>query len=154
MSKFDPDKHQDVPSGSVTRGGAVNPSSPTSGTEGYGSEPGEPTNFSGPGPTASYPGTQGAGDVRKSSYPMAEGSSQMENKSRAEELRDNPNNRMGKEFRCADVGNMNCNWSVTGMHEDEILRRAEEHGREAHGMSDIDEKTRNHIRGAIRDRAA
>lgn len=78
----------------------------------------------------------------------------MENKSRAEELRDNPNNRMGKEFRCADVGNMNCNWSVTGMHEDEILRRAEEHGREAHGMSDIDEKTRNHIRGAIRDRAA
>lgn len=154
MDKFDPVNRPKVPANSVSDGGEINPSSPTSGTEGYGMQPGEPTNFSGPGPTDTYPGTQGAGDVRKTSYPMSEGSSQMENESRAEELRNNPNNRQGKQFNCADVGPTSCNWSVTGNNEDDIMRQVERHGREAHGMKDIDEDTRNKIRGAIRDRAA
>jgi predicted small metal-binding protein len=78
----------------------------------------------------------------------------MENKSRRDELRDNPNNRQGKSFRCADAGVTNCTWSVTGESEDDIIRKAEQHARDAHGMKSFDENTRRRVHEAIRDRAA
>lgn len=78
----------------------------------------------------------------------------MENKSRKEELKDNPNNRIGKSLRCADVGNMSCNWSVVGEHENEIMGKAEQHAREAHGIKQFDDKTKKKVHDAIRDRAA
>jgi predicted small metal-binding protein len=154
MARIDPDKKQEVPATSISEDGRINPSSPTSGTEGYGMQDGEFSNAKRPGPGASHPDAKGAGDVRKTSYPMPEGSNEMENQSRQDALRDNPNNRQGKEFRCADVGVANCNWSVTGQSDDEIMRKVEAHGREAHGMTEIDAQTRDKIRGAINQKAA
>lgn len=154
MAKIEQDKKQQVPASSVSEDGRINPSSPTSGTEGYGMQDGEFINATVPGPGASHPDAKGAGDVRKTSYPMAEGSEHMENQSRQDALRDNPNNRQGKSFRCADVGPTSCNWSVVGQSDDEIVRKAEQHGREAHGMTDIDDKMRDKIRGAIHNQAA
>jgi predicted small metal-binding protein len=154
MAKIEPDKKQQVPSSSISEDGQINPSSPTSGTEGYGMQNGEFINAKGPGPEASHPDAEGAGDVRKTSYPLPEGSNRMENQSREDALRDNPNNRQGKSFRCADVGVTSCNWSVVGQSDDEIMKKVEAHGREAHGMTDIDDNTRNKIRGAIQNKAA
>lgn len=154
MDEFRQDKKQKVPSAIQSEDGSVNPSAPTSGTEGYGMQEGEFTNLKDPVPGASSPHAKGPGDVRKTSYPQAEGSELMENESREDALKQNPNARMGKQFRCADVGNLSCNWSVVAENEDEVMRRVEQHGKEAHGISNVDDKTREKIRGAIRDKAA
>lgn len=55
-------------------------------------------------------------------------------------------------FRCSDVG-VSCNWQASGNNEDEIFRKIEQHGREAHNLT-MDEKTRAKIRSAIRTQAA
>jgi len=154
MAEFRPDQKQKVPSAIQSEEGAVNPSAPTSGTEGYGMQEGEFTNLKEPVRGASSPNAEGPGDVRKTSYPKTEGSELMENQSREDALKDNPNARQGKQFRCADVGNTSCNWSVVAENEDEVMRRAEQHGKEAHGINNIDDKTLEKMRGAIRDKAA
>jgi predicted small metal-binding protein len=56
-------------------------------------------------------------------------------------------------FSCSDLGK-SCSWQTRGKSEDEILRNAERHGREQHGMTNFDESTRNKVRGAIRREAA
>ena len=38
-----------------------------------------------------------------------------------------------KKFACRDMG-MNCNYEVSGESEDEIVRKAAEHGKNAHKM--------------------
>jgi predicted small metal-binding protein len=57
-------------------------------------------------------------------------------------------------FRCADVGFADCRWEVSGRTEDELMPKIEQHGREKHGMSQLDDNTRNKVRDAIRTRAA
>jgi predicted small metal-binding protein len=154
MAKMESEKKQKSPATSKTENGRINSSSPTSGTEGYGMQRGGFLTHEGPGPEASSPNAEGAGDVRKTSYPLPEGSELMENESREDALRKNPNARQGKQFRCVDLGHMNCNWSVVAENEDEVIRRAEQHGREAHGIKGLDENAKEKIRGAIRDKAA
>ena len=154
MGEFRQDKKQKVPSANQSEEGSINPSAPTSGTEGYGMQEGEFTNLSQPDQDSANPDAKAAGDLRKTSYPLPEGSELMENQSRQDALRENPDARQGKQFRCADVGHMSCNWSVVGENEEDVMRKAEQHGREAHGISDVDEQTRKKIRGAIHDRAA
>ncbi len=79
----------------------------------------------------------------------------MENKSRQDELRDNPNNRSGKmSFSCRDAGNTSCNWSVVGENEGDVMSQVEQHARDAHGMNNFDENARKRVRDAIRNRAA
>ena len=56
-------------------------------------------------------------------------------------------------FRCADVGQGNCSWQTSGKSEDEVLKKVEQHAREAHNMS-MDESTRSKVKGAIRRQAA
>jgi predicted small metal-binding protein len=56
-------------------------------------------------------------------------------------------------FRCSDVGPKSCSWQASGKSEDEILRKAEQHGREAHNLN-MDENLRSKVRGAIRPQAA
>lgn len=53
-------------------------------------------------------------------------------------------------FRCADVGHDQCNWTVRGRDEDELMPQIERHGREKHGLQEFGESTRNKVRGAIR----
>ena len=59
-----------------------------------------------------------------------------------------------KTFRCADVGDPNCRWEVSGSNEAEIMPQIERHGREQHNITNFDENTRNRVRDAIRTRAA
>ena len=57
---------------------------------------------------------------------------------------------MAKEFSCRDVG-MDCDFKVKGETEDEILKNAEQHGREAHGMQELTDETKQKIRSVIHD---
>jgi predicted small metal-binding protein len=57
-------------------------------------------------------------------------------------------------FRCADVGDKNCNWEARGRNEDDIMRQVEQHGREKHNIQNIDDNMRQRIRGAINRQAA
>jgi predicted small metal-binding protein len=52
-------------------------------------------------------------------------------------------------FRCSDAGFNGCNFEARGHDEQEILRQAEQHGRQQHGLKDFDDNTRNKVRGAI-----
>jgi len=53
-------------------------------------------------------------------------------------------------FRCADAGHKECSWEAHGSSPDEILRKAEQHGREKHNITNMDEQTRNQVRSKIR----
>ncbi len=55
-----------------------------------------------------------------------------------------------KEFSCRDVG-MDCDFKVQGETEDELLKKAEMHGQEAHGMKELTEDTRQKIRSVIHE---
>lgn len=52
-------------------------------------------------------------------------------------------------LRCADVGFTGCNWETRGSSPEEVLRNAEQHGREQHNLTNIDEDTRNRVRSKI-----
>lgn len=53
-------------------------------------------------------------------------------------------------FRCADVGFNECSWEAKGATPDEVLKKAEQHGREQHHLTNIDEQTRSKVRSNIR----
>lgn len=59
-----------------------------------------------------------------------------------------------KTFRCADMGHKECNWEVSGQSEEELMPQIEHHGRERHGITNLDEESRRRVRNNIRDRAA
>jgi predicted small metal-binding protein len=40
-----------------------------------------------------------------------------------------------RKFACRDSGMKNCNWEVTGQNDDEIVRKATEHEKQAHQMN-------------------
>src|SRR5438045_372320 len=57
-------------------------------------------------------------------------------------------------FRCADVGNSDCRWEVSGHNDQELMPKIEQHGREAHNIQQFDGETRSKVQNAIRDRQA
>jgi predicted small metal-binding protein len=59
-----------------------------------------------------------------------------------------------KTFRCSDMGHKDCSWEVSGRSEDELMPQIESHGRERHGINNLDEDSRRRVRNNIRDRAA
>jgi predicted small metal-binding protein len=56
---------------------------------------------------------------------------------------------MTKEIRCRDVG-VDCDWAVTGETEEEIMKKAAEHAKKAHGMNEIPQELVQRVREAIR----
>lgn len=56
-------------------------------------------------------------------------------------------------FRCADLGRLGCNWSLSGETAEQMLPEIERHGREQHN-TEMDEGTRNRILDAIHRRSA
>lgn len=52
-------------------------------------------------------------------------------------------------FRCADVGFNECKWETRGNSPDEVMRNAEQHGRQQHNLTNIDDETRNRVRSHI-----
>ena len=53
-------------------------------------------------------------------------------------------------FRCKDVGFDTCPWEASGRNEQELMPQIERHGREAHGINQIDQQTRDKVKNAIR----
>lgn len=162
MQNNNPDNKPTIPGTNPiteSRGGGINPSAPTTGTEGYGTASDERGTLGGSSSDASHPDNKGAGDVRHTSYPQNEASDNPaanigEVRKRSEQLSDNPNARGGKVFHCAQIGNENCTWSATGDSADEMIPAIEQHEREAHGIKSLDESVRRKIRDAVRERRA
>jgi predicted small metal-binding protein len=55
-----------------------------------------------------------------------------------------------KEFACRDVG-MDCDFKVRGETEEEVLKNAEMHGLQDHGMKELTEDVKMKIRSVIHD---
>jgi len=98
-------------------------------------------------PEASSPDARGAGDIRHSSYPQNETA---QNPAAAEFV----NHHGDRSFRCADAVRRDCDWSVTGNNEDEILGYFRAHAREAHGKSEFTPQELADARRAIHKLAA
>lgn len=119
----------------------VDPSSPTKGTEGYGTTPDERRNAGESSLGASQ--EEGiAGDMRRRADEMSQRS----------ESANTPSG--DKTFRCADVGNTDCLWEVSGRTNEELMPQIERHGREQHGIMSWDDKLKSRVQNAIRERKA
>ena len=55
---------------------------------------------------------------------------------------------MTKELRCGDIIE-GCDHVVRGETEEEVMRKGAEHGRQAHGIENMDEETRRKVRSRI-----
>lgn len=53
-----------------------------------------------------------------------------------------------KKLLCQDVGFTECNWEFTGESDDEVVRKAREHGKRMHAVELDDGKLRPKIRSA------
>ena len=56
-------------------------------------------------------------------------------------------------FRCADAGFTACPWEAKGSSPDEVLQKAEQHGREQHNLTSIDDQMRDKVRSKIQHAA-
>ena len=69
-------------------------------------------------------------------------------------LPEEPSHAWDRSFRCADAVQKDCEWSVTGNNEDEILGYVRSHARQAHGKNEFTPKELADTRRAIYKRAA
>jgi predicted small metal-binding protein len=123
--------------------GGINPSAPSAGTAGWGSAPDEKRKQIGQNnPKASSADAKGAGDVRYTSYPQNEAA---QNPAAQEHTHGD------RSFRCSDD---DCDWTVTGNSEDEILGYMRSHAREVHGKNEFTPKELSDARHAIHKHAA
>jgi len=58
---------------------------------------------------------------------------------------------MAKELKCSDVGMKSCNFVAQGRDEKEVMTKAAEHARNAHGMTAIPPDVEKKARAAIRE---
>lgn len=54
-----------------------------------------------------------------------------------------------KTFKCSDVG-YKCDTVIDGGTEDEVLNKASEHGRQAHGLKEMTNDLKDKVRSAIK----
>ena len=126
---------------------AVNPSAPTTGTEGWGNATDERQALSENPPSISKPGQ----------IPRTSGDNQAELSGRTGATATSMNVSHGgqdRTFRCADMGNADCRWETSGTSDEEILGAVHRHGQTEHGWSDWTDALRNRVRDAIRERRA
>jgi predicted small metal-binding protein len=60
---------------------------------------------------------------------------------------------MAKTLSCRDVG-LDCDQVIRGETEEEVMQKGAEHGKSAHGMTDVqlnDPQMQQKVRGLIRD---
>jgi predicted small metal-binding protein len=55
-----------------------------------------------------------------------------------------------RELHCADAG-FDCDQTIQGESDDEVMTKAADHAREAHGMDEIDEGTGQKLRSLIHE---
>ena len=126
---------------------AVNPSAPTTGTEGWGNTADERAALSENPPSIS----------REGQIPRNTGDNQAQLSGRAGSTETSMNVTHGgqdRTFRCADVGNADCRWETSGASEEEVLGEVRRHGQTEHGWEDWTDALRNRVRDAIRERRA
>lgn len=58
---------------------------------------------------------------------------------------------MVKVLRCKDVGATDCNWEGRAERTEELMQKAAEHGKLAHGMEQIPPDLASKIQAAIKD---
>jgi predicted small metal-binding protein len=58
---------------------------------------------------------------------------------------------MEKRLSCRDVGSSECDFVCCGKTEDEVLKKAGEHAKTAHGVKEMPNDLREKARSAIRD---
>jgi predicted small metal-binding protein len=125
--------------------GGINPSAPSTGTSGWGTTPDEKLEqVSQNNPTASSPNAKGAGDTRHTSYPQNEAAQNPVVQQETGSNRD-------RSFHCAE---QDCDWSVTGSTEEEILGYMRAHAREAHAKNEFTPKELASARRSIHKNAA
>lgn len=56
-------------------------------------------------------------------------------------------------FKCSDVGPKNCDWQASGNSEDEVMQKAERHGRDVHNIP-FDQNIKDQVHNAIQRQAA
>jgi len=152
--------------------GAINPSAPTVGTEGWGNTSDERHVLATNDPAATRTGQMKGkpGDKKAEATRLA--SERPTSNKRRENAPGNDQADLSRRtsgsayslntsgaaadhaFRCADVGNADCRWETSGSTGDEVLRRAEEHGRRDHGMTDWTEAMRTKVRDHTHRREA
>jgi predicted small metal-binding protein len=59
-----------------------------------------------------------------------------------------------KELRCADVGMKDCKFVAQGKDDAEVMKKAAEHGKNAHGMATIPPDLEKKARAAIHEAGA
>lgn len=94
---------------------------------------------------ASSPDARGAGDVRFTSYPQNEAA---QNPAAWESAHGD------RSLRCSDAVGNECDWSVSGKSEEELLGYMRAHARQAHGKSEFTSAELESARRAIHKRAA
>ncbi len=138
------DTTKPVPPAGADAGREVNPSGPTSGTEGWGAGPGEANTTHLPhqalGERELHTEARRADDTGAPPAPRHGDAGTASARNRT--------------FRCADMGNADYRWEISGPTEDALMPHIEQHARERHGVPRFDEKTRRHIHDVIRERSA
>jgi predicted small metal-binding protein len=158
-----------------SRDGGINPSAPSSGTENWGNTADERRVVSMNDPAGTRAGQKGQMDRtlddnmtkavqresdrattnrRRNDKPGYEQTDLSRRTSASAYSMNTSPAGKGLTFRCADAGNSDCRWETSGSTEDEIMHRAEEHGRRDHGMADWTEAMRNRVRDNIHRREA
>jgi predicted small metal-binding protein len=150
----------------------INPSAPTAGTEGWGNTADERKVLSMPDAEGTRAGQMkgNPGDhMTEATHRASERATT--NKSRDEDPRTEYADLSGRTsasphsmntshggtdrtFRCADVGNPNCQWETSAGSEDEIMQRVVEHARRDHGWTEWTDAMRSHVRDNIRSHKA
>jgi predicted small metal-binding protein len=154
-----------------SEGGHINPSAPTAGTEGWGMtsderralSPGDPQqtragqmkgNLGDQQTAASERASQNATTNKR---PQEPGDSQADLSRRTSISAHSMNTSQGgtaHTFRCADMGNSDCQWETSGDTEDDVMQKVVEHAREGHGMTDWTDAFRSKVRDSIHHRQA
>ena len=150
--------------------GAINPSAPTVGTEGWGNTSDERRSLGQNRPedtrAGQMKGDPGGDSMTTASQRESERAStnkrphdrdsnqaDLSRRTSASAYSMNTSHGGGDHtFRCADIGNTDCRWETSGRTEDEVVERVYEHGRQAHGLTDWTEALRNRVRDNIHRR--
>jgi predicted small metal-binding protein len=125
----------------------VNPSAPTTGTEGWGNTADERRALSENPPSISKDG--------QTSRNVQDNQAELSRRTGATATSMNMTHEgHDRTFRCADVGNADCRWETSGMSDDEILGEVHRHGQTERGWNDWTDALRSRVRNAIRERRA
>lgn len=161
----------------TSRDGGINPSAPTSGTEGWGTTTDERQtldltdsaatragqmkgNLGDQQTSASRRSSAAAGSANRPAgaerdqAPLGDNQAEETTKGAPAFSMNTSHGGADRTFRCADMGNADCRWETAGLTDDEVITAAYEHGRTEHDWQDWTDAMRSKVKNAIRYRNA